>query len=208
MKKTFAMAVLLFALSPAAIVTGQAQAVSGLTGSGLKVATISFNAAVLQTAEAQRQMAALETKYAPRETELKSLNSQVEEMKKNLEASGDKLTEAERASRQEALNSKARQLQRGEEDFRNDSQADSQQVFQAVAQKVFAFLQGYAKEHGYSMVVERGSQAEPVVWYAADNLDITNDVAKAYDAQAGAPAGAQKPQAPAKPATPSGTQPR
>jgi outer membrane protein len=33
-------------------------------------------------------------------------------------------------------------------------------------------------------VIERGSDAYPVVWYAATNLDITDELIKAYNAQA------------------------
>jgi hypothetical protein len=33
-------------------------------------------------------------------------------------------------------------------------------------------------------VIERGSDTNPVVWYAAANTDITDDLIKAYNAQA------------------------
>jgi hypothetical protein len=50
------------------------------------------------------------------------------------------------------------------------------------------------------MVVERGSDAQPVVWYAAANLDITADLVKAYDAQSGVTAPtATKPGVPSAP---------
>ena len=181
---------------PAAL-PAQTSAIQPATGPGLGIVTISFNTAVLQTAEAQKQLGVLQTKYAPRQAKIKSLSDEVESLRKQLETTGDKLTDAERATREQTLSSKAKQLQRDEEDFRNDSQSESQQIFQTVAQKVYAFLQTYAPQHGYSVVVERGSDAAPVVWYAANNLDITAQVAKAYDAQSGTAAGppaAPKPQ--------------
>ncbi|MEA3004748.1 MAG: outer membrane protein, partial [Acidobacteriaceae bacterium] len=93
----------------------------------------------------------------------------------------------ERATRERSLETKQKELQRQAEDFKSDSQNESQQVFQKVAQKVYAFLQTYSQQHGYSAVIERGSDAAPVVWYAAGNLDITGDLIKAYNAQS--PAG-------------------
>ena len=42
------------------------------------IVTLSFNAAVLQTAEAQRELSALQAKLAPRQTQLQSLNNEVE----------------------------------------------------------------------------------------------------------------------------------
>ena len=149
------------------------------------VVTVSFNGAVLQTAEAQRELKALDAKYAPRQAQLKALNDQIGELQKQLEAAADKLSDAERASREQSLGAKQKQMQRDTEDFRSDTQSDSQLIFRGVAQKLYAFMQTYAKQHGYTMVVERGTDAAPVVWYAAGNLDITEALAKAYDAQPG-----------------------
>jgi outer membrane protein len=147
------------------------------------IVTLSFNSAVLETAEAQRELAALQAKLEPRQAQLQSLNNGVEALRKQLADAGDKLSDAERATRERSLETKEKELQRQAEDFRNDSQNESQQVFQKVAQKVYAFLQTYSQQHGYSAVIERGSDAAPVVWYAAGDLDITGELIKAYNAQ-------------------------
>ena len=160
------------------------------------IVTLSFNTAVIQTAEAQRELGALETKFAPRQAQLKALNDEVDALRKQISNTNDKLTDTERETREQTLDKKEKQLQRQAEDFRNDSQSESQQVFQTVAQKLYGFLQTYAQQHGYSAVIERGSDAAPVVWYAAGNLDITDQLVKAYNAQAAA----ASPGSPAKPA--------
>jgi hypothetical protein len=80
-----------------------------------------------------------------------------------------------------------RRLQREAENYKNDTESASQQVFQRVAQKVYSFVQVYAKQHGYTIVIERGSDSTPVVWYVASNVDITDQVVKAYNAKAGTP---------------------
>ena len=150
------------------------------------IVTLSFNSTVLQTAEAQRELGALQAKLAPRQAQLQSLNNEVETLRKQLTDAGDKLSDTERETRERSLETKEKELQRQAEDFRNDSQNESQQVFQKVAQKVYAFLQTYSQQHGYSAVIERGSDAAPVVWYAAGNLDITDELIKAYNAQSAA----------------------
>lgn len=146
--------------------------------------TVSFNTAVLQTAEAQREFGALQTKYAPRQSQLQALNDEVESLRKQLSSGGDKLSEAEKELHEKSLDGKEKQLQRQAEDFRNDSQADSQQVYQRIAQKVYAFLQVYSQRNGFSIVLERGSDASPVVWYMTKNMDITDELIKAYNAEA------------------------
>jgi outer membrane protein len=148
------------------------------------IVTVSFNTAVLQTAEAQKNLSALQARFAPKQKQLQALNDEVESLRKQLADPGANLSERERAARAQSLESKEKQLQREAEDFKGDSQSESEQVFQRVAQKVYAFLQTFSQEHGYSAVIERGSDAYPVVWYAAANLDITDELIRAYNAQA------------------------
>jgi len=151
-------------------------------------AVVDFNAAVLQTSEAKRDLGALQAKYSPRQAQLQKLNDEIESLRKQLSEAGGKLSDAERATREQALNLKEKQLQRDAEDFRNDTQSESQQAFQRIAQKVYAVLQEYSRQHGYSAVVDRGPETAPVVWYAASGVDITDAIVKAYDGQSGASA--------------------
>jgi outer membrane protein len=149
------------------------------------IVTINFNAAVLATAEAQRDLGALQTKFTPKEAQLQKLNDAIEAVKKQLSDGTLKLSDSERNAKDQDLINKEKQLQREAEDLRNDSQADSQQVFQRIGQKLFGLLQEYSQQHGYSVVIERGTDAAPIVWYAAANVDITERLAKAYDLKFG-----------------------
>jgi len=54
-----------------------------------------------------------------------------------------------------------------------------------VAQKVFSFLQELARQQGYTAVLERGTEAAPIIWYAASNVDITDRLTKSYDVKFG-----------------------
>jgi outer membrane protein len=163
-----------------------------------KIVMINFNAAVLSTNEAKQALAGVQSKLTPRQTALKTLNTEVETLGKDLQAKGNTLPEAERAKRERVLAEKQRLLQRDAQDLKSDLQTESQQVYQQVAQKLYAFLQNYGAQHSYSMIVERGSDAAPVVWYTAPQIDITADVVNTYNAAPpqAAPA-AQKPAAPA-----------
>jgi outer membrane protein len=202
MKRFVLISTLLFAVAFATALSAQEQAsVPASAPATAASVTVSFNAAVLQTTEAQKELGALQTKYAQRQAQIKSLNDEVAELQKQLQATSDKLSDAERASREQALSIKEKQLQRDSEDFKADSQTDSQQVFQKVAQKMYTFLQTYAQQHSYSMVIDRGSNDAPVIWYVAGNLDITDALVKAYNAQScaakTAPASPQKTPPPA-----------
>jgi outer membrane protein len=164
-------------------VPGVAQAQAS-SSQAQNIVTVNFNAAVLQTAEARKSLSALEARYAPKQKQLQARNDEVESLRKQLADTSSNLSDAERATRARSLESKEKELQREAEDFKSDSQGESEQIFQRVATKVYAFLQTFSQQHGYSAVIERGSDAYPVIWYAAGNMDITDELIKAYNAQA------------------------
>lgn len=168
-----------------------------------KIATIAFNATVSNTNEFQRDFNEVQKKFAPKEAELKSLGDEVDSLKKQLQASGDKLSEEEKANRVKTIDAKEKQLQRSAEDAQNDFQGESGQVFQKVAEKVFNFLQDYSKQNSYTIVVDRGNAQAPIVWYSDPTNDISQAVVTAYNTKSGIPAqpGANTPNAPRPSAT-------
>ena len=148
-----------------------------------KIAVISFSAAVLGTEEAQHDLDALRNKYAPRQQQLQKLNDNVEALRKMLADPATKLADGERSQRATELQNQEKRLQRDADDFRNDSEAESQQTFQRVAQKVYVFLQSFARQHSYAAVLDRGQDGSPEVLYAATNLDITEQIVQGYNQQ-------------------------
>ena len=146
-------------------------------------AVISFSAAVLGTEEAQHDLDALRNKYAPRQQQLQKLNDNVEALRKMLADPAIKLADGERSQRATELQNQEKRLQRDADDFRNDSEAESQQTFQRVAQKVYVFLQSFARQHSYAAVLDRGQDGSPEVLYAATNLDITEQIVQGYNQQ-------------------------
>jgi outer membrane protein len=174
-----------------------------------KIAVIAFQVAVAQTNEGQRNFADLQKKYEPKEAQLKALNDEIENLKKQLQAQGDKLSDAERASKAKTIDDKEKQLQRSVEDTRNDFQQEMQELYNGLASKVYDVLASYAQQQGYTLVLDIAQQQNPVL-YASDSTVITKQIIDAYNVKSGVPAppaqpaaapGAQAPAAP-KPAAP------
>jgi outer membrane protein len=152
-----------------------------------KIAVISFQVAVAQTNEGQRNYADLEKKYAPREQKAKTLNDEIESLTKQLQAQGANLADAERASRLKTIDDKKKELDRMAEDLRTDGNQDVQQMYNTLAAKVFDVLSSYANQQGYTLVLDMGQQQTPVL-YAAPSMDITKAVIEAYNIKSGVPA--------------------
>lgn len=159
------------------------------------VAVIAFQAAVSQTNEFQRNFADLQKKFDPKRQQLKTLSDDIDNLTKQLQAQGDKLSDGERATRAKAIDDKKKQLQRDGEDAQNDFQQELQQTFAGVASKVDEVLNSYAQQHGYTLVLDGGQQEAAVVLYSNPASDITKPIIDAYNLKSGVPAPPAQPTA-------------
>jgi outer membrane protein len=177
-----------------------------------KIAVIAFQVAVGQTNEFQRNFADLQKKYDPKRQQLKVLSDEVDNLTKQLQTQGDKLSDAERASRAKTIDDKTKQLKRDGEDASNDFQNEMQEMYQGLASKVYDVLSTYAQQHGYTLILDVAQQQTPVL-YAIDSTNITKPIIDAYNVKSGVPAPpaqpaaatpAPAPKAPAPKAPPTG----
>jgi outer membrane protein len=152
-----------------------------------KIAVVAFQVAVGQTNEFQRNFADLQKKYDPKRQQLKTLSDDVDNLTKQLQTQGDKLSEAERATRAKQIDDKKKQLQRDGEDASNDFQNEMQEMYQGLASKVYDVLSTYAQQHGYTLVLDVAQQQTPVL-YAVDSTNITKPIIEAYNVKSGVPA--------------------
>jgi outer membrane protein len=178
-----------------------------------KVAVVVFQAAVGQTNEFQRDFADLQKKYEPKRTQLNTMTAEIDSLEKQLQATADKLSDSERASKAKTIDDKKKQAQRIAEDAQNDYTGEMNDTFNKVATKVLGVMNAYANQQGFTLVLDMsGSQQQsPVVLYASPATDITRAVLDAYNVKSGVPApppeapaasGAQSRPGTAKPPTP------
>ncbi len=166
-----------------------------------KIAVIAFQVAVAQTNEGQRNFADLQKKYDPKRTQLKNLSDEVDNLTKQLQAQGDKLSDTERASRAKTIDDKKKQLDRYAEDAQNDFQAEMQEMYNGLASKVYDVLATYAQQQGYTLVLDVSQQQNPVL-YASESTNITKPVIDAYNVKSGVPAPPAAPAGTTAPAAP------
>jgi len=211
MKQSFAIAVLMasgIVLGAAAQTPAESAAAasantpaSSAASSSPKIAVIAFQVAVGQTNEFQRNFADLQKKYDPKRQQLKTLSDDIDNLTKQLQTQGDKLSDAERASRAKLIDDKKKQLQRDGEDASNDFQNEMQEMYQGLASKVYDVLSTYAQQHGYTLVLDVAQQQTPVL-YAVDSTNITKPIIDAYNAKSGVPAPPAQPAGATAPSAP------
>jgi len=169
-----------------------------------KIAVIAFQAAVAQTNEGQRDFADLQKKFDPKRQHLKGLSDEIENLKKQLQAQGEKLGDAERASRAKSIEEKSKLLQRDGEDAQNDFNQELQDTYAALASKVYDIVSSYSQQNGFTLVLDVSAQQTPVL-YASEASNITKAVIDGYNTKSGVPA---PPAGTPKPTTPKATAPK
>jgi outer membrane protein len=165
------------AASPAA-----SSAPSGAAGPA-KIGIVNIQDAIIATNEGKKEFDALQARFAPKQNDLKALNDEVENMKKDLQAKGDKLNEDERAKQVKNLETKQKTLQRNYEDAQNEFQQAEQEVVQRIGAKMLNVLEKYADKNGYSVILDVSNPQTPVLW-ANKGTNITKELIDAYNVEA------------------------
>jgi outer membrane protein len=153
-----------------------------------KVAIIAFQQAVAATNEGQRNFAQLRTKFEPKQTQLKTQSDEIDSLKKQLQDAGTTLSEQERDSRLRVIDEKTKSLQRAAEDAQNEAQGAMSEMYQQLAQKVYAVLDTYANQSKFTLVLDASNQQNSPVLWASPATDITKAVVDAYNTKSGVPA--------------------
>src|SRR5215467_702076 len=117
---------LVLALALGAPLSSLAQPAAGSPDS--KVAIVNIQQAIANTNEGKKELEALQQKYSPKQAALQAQNDEVENLKKQLQTQGDKLSEEERNNRIRSASDKQKTLQRNYEDFQNEVQQTEQEV--------------------------------------------------------------------------------
>jgi outer membrane protein len=159
-----------------------------------KIGVVYIQEAIFATNEGKKEVDALQQKFNPKQTELKNLNDDVENLKKQFQAQGDKLSDEQRASRAKEIELKQKTLQRNYEDAQAEFQQAEQEVLNRIGGKMLTVLEKYAKANGYAVVLDVSNPQTSVLW-ANQGTVITKELVDAYNAENPAVAPAAKPAA-------------
>jgi outer membrane protein len=167
-----------------------------------KIALIEFEQAAAATNEGIRDLQDLQKKYEPKKTQLQALGQEVDSLKKQLQSTSATLSEADRASRLRAIDTKEKQLQRDGEDASNAYNADVQESLGKVAKKLGPVVVKYVQQNGYTMLLDNTGQQGgglSLLW-TIPGTDISQAVVDAYNTASGVAA--------PPPSAPTATRPR
>ncbi len=168
-----------------------------------KIGVVNIQQAIGECAEGKKEIDGLQQKFSPKQVELKQLNDDVENLKKQYQAQAEKLSDEEKARQAKTIDTKQKALQRNYEDAQAEFQQAEQDVINRVGAKMVAVLEKYANANGFAVVLDVSNpQTSPVLW-ATQGTVITKELVDAYDKEnpSGTSAPAAKPAGAARPAT-------
>jgi len=171
-----------------------------------KIGLIAFQPAVMATNEGQRTLADVQKKYDPLKTKLIAEGTEIDNLRKQLQAAPATMSDADKAKMAADIDVKEKQAQLDQESYQNSGTADMQAAYGKIAEKFEPVMQKWAKDNGFTLILDIGTQQTSNVVWAADGMEISQAVVDAYNAQSGiapsapapAPAAARRP-----PTTPS-----
>lgn len=160
-------------------VWGQAGSAAS-TSAPMKVGVINVQVAITSTLEGKQAAAELQSQFAPRQTELDNLRKQIEDVQTRLRTGQTTLSDDEKARLARQGDQMTRAYQRKQQDSQDDFNEAQREVVDRIGRKMIDVLDKYSKENGFGVVFDTSAQSSPVV-YAANQIDLTQEIIRLYD---------------------------
>ena len=160
-----------------------APAAPGTTGPLSRIAFIDVQRVLARSAAGVAAREQLEREKATMQKEMDGKRAELEKLREELEKKGALLTADVRREKQDLFERKRRDAARLADDFQKELEKREQGLLQKVLQDVSGIIEKVGKEKGYYMIVEKRGAG---VVYAAADADLTDEIIRVYDREAGA----------------------
>ncbi|MGH9672912.1 MAG: OmpH family outer membrane protein [Bryobacteraceae bacterium] len=169
------------------LATGAAFLAHGQSSAPGKVGIIHVQQAIVNTKDGKKAFGDLQSRFEPRSKDLEAKKNAIAALQQELSKGSNTMAEERRATIQREIDSKTKSLNRQAEDAQTEWEQEQNKLINELGQRLIVVLEKYARENGYSMVLDVSSQQSPVLW-VADGIDITKEIVDLYDKNAPAAA--------------------
>lgn len=145
-----------------------------------KVGVISIQGAIAGTKDGQKASQQLDAKFMPKKKEFDTRQSEIAQLQDQYNKGGAVMSEDKRNQLARDIDEKKKRLQRDMQDAEDELQSEQQRLLQGLGQRMMAVIEKYAKDNGYTMILNVSDPNTPVL-YASSGIDITQDIISLYD---------------------------
>ena len=149
-----------------------------------KIGVVDQQAVLQRTKAGKRALDELQEFRAARQRIVSSDDEELKRLERELREQEGTLSEPTKREKQEQFRSKLDTYQRRFQDFNREIETKQRGFAEEYQKKIEAATAAVAKQGGYSLVLEKGSeQTLRVVLYATPVTDLTEQVVKEFDRQ-------------------------
>lgn len=151
----------------------------GLAGSAyaadVKIGFIDADRINRESVPAERASKKLEKEFAPREADLRKLETQIKTLQGQLEKDGLTMSDSDRRAKETELGRQTREFQRLQREFREDLNLRRNEELAALFERANRVIKQVAENEKYDLIVQEAV-------YRSPRIDITEKVLKALSA--------------------------
>ena len=179
----------------AAVVSAMLVATAGLAGAqtpaastpapstaSIRIGYIDVQRVLARSAAGVAAREQLEKERAGIQKEMDGRRQELEKLRDEIEKKGPLMTADARREKQEQFERKRRDAARAADDYQKELEKREAALLQKVLQEMGGVIERVGKEKNYYMIVEKRNAG---VLYATTDADLTDDVIRAYDREAG-----------------------
>jgi len=165
-----------------AVVSAQSAAAPAAAPSSLKIGYIDVQRVLARSAAGVAAREQLEKERAGIQKEMDGRRQELEKLRDEIEKKGPLMTADARRDKQEQFDRKRRDAARAADDYQKELEKREAALLQKVLQEMGGVIERVGKEKNYFMIVEKRNAG---VLYATADADLTDEVIRAYDREAG-----------------------
>jgi outer membrane protein len=150
--------------------------------STLKIGYIDVQRVLARSAAGVAAREQLEKERAGIQKEMDGRRQELEKLRDEIEKKGPLMTADARRDKQEQFDRKRRDAARAADDYQKELEKREATLLQKVLQEMGGIIERVGKEKNYFMIVEKRNAG---VLYATTDADLTDEVIRAYDREAG-----------------------
>ncbi len=145
-----------------------------------KVGVMSIQGAIVGTKDGQKASQELTAKFEPKQKDIQNRQAELAQLQDQYNKGGNLMSEDKRAQLARDIDEKKKRLERDVQDAQEELNTEQQRVLQGLGQRMMAVVIKYAKDNGYTMILDDSNPNTPLL-YASSGIDITQDIISLYD---------------------------
>jgi outer membrane protein len=148
-----------------------------------KIGIINIQAAIIGTREGQAAAKELEAKSAPKKKELEKVQSEIRALQDQLSKMSSVGSDEQKQRLMRDIDTRTKSFNRQVEDAQTELDQEQNRVLNELGGKMLAVLDKYAKDNSFAVILDVSQQNSPVL-FAANGIDVTQEVVALYDKNA------------------------